>query len=302
MDIEVQSILKNSVLRDLPDQEIAELARTLSIRVVEPNEAIFKAGDPPDAFYIIGSGQVRIFIKHKNRTEREFSILGPFEHFGEMSLLTDETRTANAESLVQTRLLVVPRERFEQILRDFPQLSKKFLREMREWLLKNDKIIEEESDELLKSSTGSWYDFILVLGISIFLGLSFNFLNPQGVRLIPTQPRPLPGISVSKAMQDYMHKKALIVDAMPINFYNLEHIKGAFNLPPAQFDIMYSAGFPQDNKNILVIIYGSTISAPYDLLTAQKLMLRGYNNVRVLEGGLKAWQSSGYPVEKKGSR
>jgi rhodanese-related sulfurtransferase len=43
-------------------------------------------------------------------------------------------------------------------------------------------------------------------------------------------------------------------------------------------------------------VYGGTISKPYDLEVANKLILRGYKKVRILEGGLTAWEGRGYPV------
>lgn len=305
MDAELdnrQTLLKNSIFGDLPGEELARLARTAATRVAGPNETIFNEGDPPDAFYIIDSGQVRIFVRHKNRIEREFSVRGPGEHFGEVSLLSGETRTANAQSLVQTRLLVVSREQFDRLLHDYPDLSKKFVREMRGWLLEDEEIIEKEADALLRSSRASWFDFVLVLGVSLLLAITFNFVNPAGIPFIPSRPDPVPGISATKAMQEYRQKKALLVDAMPNNFYMQKHIKDAINLPPAQFDLMYLAGFGRQDKHRDIVVYGSTISGPYDLQTANKLILRGYTNVRVLEGGLPAWEAKGYPVETKGSR
>ena len=305
MDTELentQTLLKNSIFRDLPGEELAKLARTLQTRVAQPNEIIFEVGDAPDVFYIIASGQVRIFVTHKNRAERELSVRGPGEHFGEVSLLTGETRTANAESMVETRLLVVSKEQFDRLLHDYPELSRYFVREMRGWLLEDEKIIEKEADVLIRSSKSSWFDFVVVIGVSILLAIAFNFLNPNGIPLIPEQPDPVPSVSASKAMQEYQRKKALIVDAMPNNFYRMEHIKGALNLPPAQFDIMYMASFSRQDKDTNIVVYGSTISAPYDLLTANKLLLHGYSNVRILEGGLQAWEAGGYPLEKKVSR
>ncbi|MDR3566809.1 MAG: cyclic nucleotide-binding domain-containing protein [Syntrophobacteraceae bacterium] len=303
MDIEdKQTLLQNSIFSDLPGEELAELARTLETRVAQPDEMIFEVGDPADAFYIIGSGQVRIFVKHKNRAERELTVRGEGEHFGEVSLMTGEPRTANAQSLAETHLLVASREQFERLIHDYPELSRKFVREIRGWLLEDEKIIEEEAEVLIRSSGASWFDFVIVLGVSILLAVAFNFLSPNGISLIPEQPDAVPAISASQAMNEYSQGKALIVDAMPNNFYRLTHIKGSLNLPPAQFDILYMASFPKEDKSMAIVVYGSTISAPYDLETAGKLLLRGYSNVRILEGGLKAWEAGGYPVEKKVSR
>ncbi len=297
-----KTFLKTSVLGGLPSEELDELALTAQSRVAGPNEIIFKEGDLPDAFYIIGSGRVRIFVRHKNRIERVFSVRGPGEHFGEVALMTGETRSANVESLDETHLVVFPREQFDRLLRNHPDLLRHFMREMRGWLLKDEEIIEEEAYAVIKSSRMSWFDFVLVLGISILLAITFNVSNPEGIPLVPEHPDPVPTISAAAAMEVYQHGHALIVDAMPGNFYQQRHVKGAVNIPMALFDIMYLVSFPEEDKSKEIVVYGNTISRPYDLEIAGKLMLRGYSNVKVLDGGLQAWQDKGYPVEQRAAK
>ncbi|MGA2938824.1 MAG: cyclic nucleotide-binding domain-containing protein, partial [Syntrophobacteraceae bacterium] len=86
MEIEnLRILLENSVLRDLPPEEIDYLARTVKIRVAAPGELIFEKGDPPDSFYIISSGRVRIFVRHEDRIERDLTVCGPGEYFGEVA-------------------------------------------------------------------------------------------------------------------------------------------------------------------------------------------------------------------------
>ena len=53
-----------------------------------------------------------------------------------------------------------------------------------------------------------------------------------------------------------------------------------------------------EEKGKKVIVYGGTISRLYDLELANKLLLRGHKEVRVLQGGMAAWEEKGYPVEK----
>ncbi|MGA2403142.1 MAG: cyclic nucleotide-binding domain-containing protein [Syntrophobacteraceae bacterium] len=297
-----KNALKNSVLRDLPPEELDELARTVQSRYAQPHEIIFEEGDPADAFYIIGSGRVRIFVRHENRIEREISVSGPGEHFGEVALLAGETRTANVESLAETHLMVLSKERFDRLMRDYPDLSRKFVREMRGWLLKDQEIIEQEADAVIRASRVSWFDFVLVIGVSVLLAITFNISNPYGIPLFPARPDTVPSISASAAMENYRQGQTLIVDAMPNNFYQLRHIKGAVNMPMALFDIVYLMSFSEADKDKKIVVYGNSISRPYDQEIAGKLLLRGYTDVRVLEGGLRAWEANGYPVEQKVSK
>ncbi|MGA2400317.1 MAG: cyclic nucleotide-binding domain-containing protein [Syntrophobacteraceae bacterium] len=296
-----KTLLRRSIFRDLPPGELDELVRTLQSRVVGPSEFIFKEGDPADAFYIIGSGRVRIFVRHDDRIEREISVSGPGEYFGEVALLAGETRSANVESLTETHLMVLSKERFDRLLRDHPDLSRNFVRKIRGWLLKDREIIEE-ADAAIRASRGSWFDFLLVIGVSVLLAITFNISNPYGIPLVPVPPDPVPSISASAAMQNYRRGQALIVDAMPGNFYQLRHIKGAVNMPMPLFDIVYLMSFSEADKDKKIVVYGNTVSRPYDLEIADKLLQRGYRDVKILDGGLRAWEANGYPVEQKVSK
>jgi rhodanese-related sulfurtransferase len=68
-------------------------------------------------------------------------------------------------------------------------------------------------------------------------------------------------------------------------------------MPLALFDLVYMMTLAEENKSKKIIVYGGTISRLYDLEVANKLILRGYKNTRVLEGGLSEWEKKGYPVE-----
>lgn len=294
-------LLKNSVFRDLPLEELDELARTVKTRVARPDEIIFKEGDAPDAFYIISSGRVRIFVRSEDRIERDLHVCGPGEHFGEVALLTGDTCTANAISVDEAHLIVIAKEQFYRLLRDHPDLPKNFVSQVSGWLLRDQEIIKQEADAVIRSSRVAWYDFVLVIGISVLLAITFNISNPNGIPFVPARPDPVPSISAVAAMEDYRQGQTLIVDAMPGNFYQQRHIKGAVNMTMALFDFVYLMSFSEESKDKEIVVYGNTISKPYDLEIADKLMLRGYRNVKVLDGGLHAWEANGYPVEKEAS-
>jgi len=70
----------------------------------------------------------------------------------------------------------------------------------------------------------------------------------------------------------------------------------------AIFEFVYLMSFSEENKDREIVVYGNTVSRPYDLEIADKLVLRGYRNVKVLEGGMGAWEANGYPVEKEASK
>ena len=299
-DNKMNILMKSPVFRDLPKEELNAITRAVQDLVVPQNAIVYREGDPGDSLYIISSGRVRIFGRNEKGVEIDLSIQGPGDTFGEMALLTGEPMSADVEALEEAHLMILSKDQFDRILRDFPDISKVFVKEMRRWLLRDDERLEMEARKAYKASRMSWVDFFLVIVISIVLAVVFNTTNPNGIPLFPEFPdrSSIPMVSPSAAMEEIQHGETLILDAMPANFYQQRHIGGAVNIPLGLFDIVYLMAFVEEDKEKKIVVYGETISKSYDLEVADKLLLRGYHNVRILEGGLKAWESRGYPVEE----
>jgi len=175
---------------------------------------------------------------------------------------------------------------------------------LRRWLIRDEKLLELEAREAYRASRVSWLDFLVVIGISVVLAIIFNFSNPNAIPLFPAAAdrASIPTISPAAAMTELQAGKALMLDAMPENFFQLRNIKGARNMPLPLFDIVYMMTLADEDKDRNIVVYGSTISRHYDLELAEKLLLRGHRNVRILEGSLPAWEQQGYPVEGKAKK
>lgn len=297
-DSKLNVLRKSPVFRGLPQEALNAIARAVQDRVVPQHTILCRAGDPGDSLYIIRSGGVRIFGRNEKGVEVDLSIQGPGDTFGEMALLTGEPMSVDVEILEDVHLMVLSKEQFDRILSDFPDISKVFVKEMKRWLLRDDERLEMEARKAYKASRMSWVDFLLILVISIVLGVIFNTTNPNGIPLFPEFPdrSSIPTVSPSAAMEEMQQGETLILDAMPTHFYQQRHIRGAVNIPLGLFDIVYLMTFPEEDREKRIVVYGGTISKPYDLEVANKLILRGYRKVRILEGGLTAWESRGYPV------
>jgi CRP-like cAMP-binding protein/rhodanese-related sulfurtransferase len=303
-DIKVNILKRSPVFRDLPKKALNAITRAVQDLVVPQHTIICREGDPGDSLYIISSGKVRIFGRNQAGVEIDLSIQGPGDTFGEMALLTGEPMSADAEVLEETHLMMLSKDQFDRILSDFPAISKVFVKEMRRWLLRDDERIELEAGKAYKASRMPWVDLSLVLVISIILAVIFNTTNPNGIPLFPEFPDrgSIPMVTPSDAMEEIQHGVTLILDAMPTNFYQQRHIGGAVNIPLGLFDIAYLMTFTEEDKEKKIVVYGGTISKPYDLEVADRLLLRGHKNVRILDGGLAAWEGRGYPVEEKATR
>ncbi|MCX5878650.1 MAG: cyclic nucleotide-binding domain-containing protein [Deltaproteobacteria bacterium] len=294
-----KKLSETAVFRDMPVEMLDEISGVVEDRVVPARTVVFKRGDPGDSFWVIRSGKVRVFRSDDQGVEITLSELGPGQSFGEVALLTGEARSASVETLEETQALVLTKEQFEQVLKSHPEVSLTFIKQLSGWLKRDEQALETEARRMATPPQMSWFDFVLLIGVSILFALVFNQSNPNGIPLFQKLPskEAIPSITLFAAAEEYKQGEAVFVDAMPANFYDKRHIKGAVNMPLALFDIVYLMTFDEESKTKKIIVYGRTISKLYDLEVANKLALRGYKNTKVLEGRLSDWEKKGYPVE-----
>src|SRR6202453_3874863 len=77
---------------------------------------IFQYGDPGDKLFIILEGKVRISREVAGMGEEALAVLGPGQVFGEMALLDEAPRSADARAHERCRLLVITKDAFEDLL------------------------------------------------------------------------------------------------------------------------------------------------------------------------------------------
>lgn len=89
-------------------------------------ELIFRTGDRSDCAYIIYSGSVEISVD-KGGEQIALAKLGAGEVFGEMGLVDDKPRSADARAVSTTAVTSVDRSEFFDMLKQDPEFSAVFI-------------------------------------------------------------------------------------------------------------------------------------------------------------------------------
>ena len=76
---------------------------------------IFRKGDAVNGVYLVISGQVGIFLP-SNSGEKPNFIVRENELFGEMGVVSEQSRMANAQATTECDILFVSREEFNQMV------------------------------------------------------------------------------------------------------------------------------------------------------------------------------------------
>ncbi|MBN2078731.1 MAG: cyclic nucleotide-binding domain-containing protein [Spirochaetes bacterium] len=110
-------------LNDRLFEEVVSRAELLSLR---EGETICREGEAGDAFYLIRSGEARVYRRHDDR-DSLVAILADGQFFGEMSLLFDEKRNATVTISKKANLVKISSGDFISIVKKDAGMMKELL-------------------------------------------------------------------------------------------------------------------------------------------------------------------------------
>ncbi len=91
-------------------------------------EHIFMEGDQDLHFYIVESGQVKIYTKNESGGQVPIITISEGESFGEFALLDKQPRSASAVAITDCLLIKVSQQGYEQLLSELPVWASSMLK------------------------------------------------------------------------------------------------------------------------------------------------------------------------------
>jgi CRP/FNR family transcriptional regulator, cyclic AMP receptor protein len=140
---EPELLARVGLFADLSVAELTGLAGLMRPRSYAREEVIYLRGDPGTAFYVIASGRVKIALTSPDGKELILRRLGPDDFHGELALLDDEPRSADAIATDASVLLVLQRDAFRQFLAEHPAVATKLLATVSQYLRRNAELIQD---------------------------------------------------------------------------------------------------------------------------------------------------------------
>jgi CRP/FNR family cyclic AMP-dependent transcriptional regulator len=99
----------------LSTSELSAIAGIVQSQDIEAGKDLFREGDPGDGLFLVVSGEIDI-IKRGPRGDRSLARLGPGGVLGEMSLITQDVRSATGRAIVTSRVLRLPVQPFRKLM------------------------------------------------------------------------------------------------------------------------------------------------------------------------------------------
>ena len=128
--------------RDMKEEEIQRILNNANERFYSRGTIIFSEGEETDGIYIITEGLIKVYKMSADGREKTLAILNPGDILGEMALFDHSYRSATAEALEASTVIVIPRQDFEHLLEKIPALAVKIIRVLAERLRQADEEIK----------------------------------------------------------------------------------------------------------------------------------------------------------------
>ena len=109
-------------------------------RTAKAGEVLFSAGEKGTEMFVVRSGAVRIIVESRG-VEKTLAVLGAGEFVGEMSILTDQPRSANAVVDEDAELLVVGVRVLEEMIVHNTEIALRLIRKLARRLESADSLI-----------------------------------------------------------------------------------------------------------------------------------------------------------------
>jgi serine/threonine protein phosphatase PrpC/CRP-like cAMP-binding protein len=122
VNLKLEVLHKMPLFRHLTYQELVRLLNITEVRAFDTDQRIVEEGDEGDELFIMLTGQARV-----HSGEAVLTHLGPGQHLGEMALVDKAPRSASVSADEPSKLLVIRRRDFFDIIRKDHAIAVKLL-------------------------------------------------------------------------------------------------------------------------------------------------------------------------------
>ncbi len=189
-EIELREI---PLFSEMDEQEVAGIRAIMQEIRFKPGQVIIREGEVGNLFYVITEGNAEIIIRDAGGAELVLHKAGPGDFFGELSMLTNEPRSARVRAIENLTTLTLKRDDFFEFLLTHTHAAIDVMVELGGRLRENDRIfnsmvsrnvneVEEERMTMgqriadkVADTIGSW-PFIITQTIILITWITLNVI------------------------------------------------------------------------------------------------------------------------------
>jgi CRP/FNR family transcriptional regulator, cyclic AMP receptor protein len=125
--ITLEALRSVPLFSTLDDSAATELRKLLIVKDIPSGTPLFRSGDQGDAMYLIEGGRIKISVVDSEGEEVTLAELARGDYFGEMAILDDLPRSADAHVIEDARVFILSSDDFHAFVRLHPEVALKML-------------------------------------------------------------------------------------------------------------------------------------------------------------------------------
>lgn len=111
------------IFEQLAVNELAAVASVTEEVDFAADQEVIREGDSGETLYLIIEGRVAVFKQQEGGGEIELDRMDAGDYFGEMALFEDIPRTATIRTVAPSRMLMLHKQEFKEMVREYPQIA-----------------------------------------------------------------------------------------------------------------------------------------------------------------------------------
>ncbi len=123
----LQFLNSQPMFEGINPSSLVTLAKASRLKSIPKGSFVFFQTDPADAVYLVWRGVIAIRLENPDGRELVINEMGMGDCFGELAILTGGLRSASAEAIVDSEVLLIPSLAFKVALDQEPLLATRLL-------------------------------------------------------------------------------------------------------------------------------------------------------------------------------
>jgi CRP/FNR family transcriptional regulator len=201
------------LFRGLPKEQLEEVVAITTDQTFHKGHTVFSEGEEASGFYVVISGQVKIFKLSSEGKEQILHFVTGGESFGEVPMFAGGRFPAHAETVERSRLFFFPRAFFLELIKKDPSLAMNMLADLSKRLRRFTQLVEELSLKEVPSRLAA-YLIYLSGGENGSGDLELSITKGQLASLLGTIPETISRILGKMSSQDIIEVRGRKISIM----------------------------------------------------------------------------------------
>ncbi len=123
----IQFLKRVELFKDLTEEQLKQISEKVILEDFPAGRNIFSENNVRKNLFVIFDGEVELYKKSPYGAEKRLALFSKFDFLGEGALLDDSPHSTSARTTVDSKIMILSREKFNELIKEYNELAIKIL-------------------------------------------------------------------------------------------------------------------------------------------------------------------------------